>query len=162
MNECDQRELWKELRQMVNKVSENVKALYESHNDVLDKVKALVESVRPWMKSSQECKRFSRTWWKMSYNFLIQWNSKNKSSSKNLLLLLQAGMSIFMSKWIMIYMYTLPLKFSPKNQQRRWWWSSKNQFLMHQWRLPLKSLWFKNWQSKCRWSKNLRYKHQQF
>ena len=42
--ECDRRELWKELRQMVNKVSEDVKALYESHNGVLEKVKALVES----------------------------------------------------------------------------------------------------------------------
>ena len=29
---------------MVNKVSEDVKALYESHNVVLEKVKALVES----------------------------------------------------------------------------------------------------------------------
>ena len=43
MNECDRRELWKELRQMVNKVSEDVNILYESHNVVLEKVKALVE-----------------------------------------------------------------------------------------------------------------------
>ena len=44
MNECDRRELWKELRQMVNKVLEDVKASYESHNAVLKKVKALAES----------------------------------------------------------------------------------------------------------------------
>ena len=43
-NECDRREFWKELRQMVNKVSEDVKALYESHNAILEKVKALAES----------------------------------------------------------------------------------------------------------------------
>ena len=43
-DECDRRELWKELRQMVNKVSEDVNILYESHNAVLEKVKALVES----------------------------------------------------------------------------------------------------------------------
>ena len=43
-NECNRRELWKELRQMVNKVSEDVKTLYESHNVVLENVKALVES----------------------------------------------------------------------------------------------------------------------
>ena len=43
-DECDRRELWKELQQMVNKVSEDVKAFYESHNVVLEKVKALVES----------------------------------------------------------------------------------------------------------------------
>ena len=42
-DECDRRELWKELRQMVNKVSEDVNILYESHNAVLEKVKALVE-----------------------------------------------------------------------------------------------------------------------
>ena len=42
-DECDWRELWKELRQMVNKVSEDVNILYESDNAVLEKVKALVE-----------------------------------------------------------------------------------------------------------------------
>ena len=42
-DECDRRELWKELRQMVNKVSEDVNILYESHNAILEKVKALVE-----------------------------------------------------------------------------------------------------------------------
>ena len=44
MDECDRIELWKELRQMVNKVLEDVKASYESHNAVLKKVKALAES----------------------------------------------------------------------------------------------------------------------
>ena len=43
-DKCDRRKLWKELQQMVNKVSEDVKAFYESHNVVLEKVKALVES----------------------------------------------------------------------------------------------------------------------
>ena len=44
MDECDQRELWKELWQMVNKVSKDIKTLYESHNSVLEKAKALAES----------------------------------------------------------------------------------------------------------------------
>ena len=44
MDECDRIELWKELRQMVNKVLEDVKASYESHNAVLKKVKALAKS----------------------------------------------------------------------------------------------------------------------
>ena len=44
MDECDRIELWKELRQMVNKVLEDVKASYESHNAILKKVKALAES----------------------------------------------------------------------------------------------------------------------
>ena len=43
-DECNQRELWKGLRQVVKKVSEDVKTLYESHNVVLENVKALVES----------------------------------------------------------------------------------------------------------------------
>ena len=43
-DECNQRELWKGLRQVVKKVSEYVKTLYESHNVVLEKVKVLVES----------------------------------------------------------------------------------------------------------------------
>ena len=43
-DECDRRELWKELQQMVNKVSENVKVLYESHNAILEKVKAMAKS----------------------------------------------------------------------------------------------------------------------
>ena len=43
-DERDRRELWKELRQMVNKVSENVKVLYESHNAILERVKALAKS----------------------------------------------------------------------------------------------------------------------
>ena len=43
-DKCDRRKLWKELQQMVNKVSEDVKTLYESHNAVLEKVKALPES----------------------------------------------------------------------------------------------------------------------
>ena len=42
--ECDRRELWKELRHMVNKVLEDVKTLYESHNVVVEKVKVLAES----------------------------------------------------------------------------------------------------------------------
>ena len=44
MDECNRIELWKELRQMVNKVLEDVKVLYESHNAVLEEVKALAES----------------------------------------------------------------------------------------------------------------------
>ena len=44
MNECDRRELWKELRQMVNKVSNDVNILYESHIVVLEKVTPLAES----------------------------------------------------------------------------------------------------------------------
>ena len=44
MEECDRREFWKELRQIVNKVSKDVKALYKSHNFVLEKVNTLVES----------------------------------------------------------------------------------------------------------------------
>ena len=43
-DKCDRRKLWKELQQMVNKVLEDVKTLYESHNAVLEKVKALPES----------------------------------------------------------------------------------------------------------------------
>ena len=43
-DDCDQRELWKELWQMVNKVSKDIKTLYESHNAVLKKVKALAKS----------------------------------------------------------------------------------------------------------------------
>ena len=60
---------------------------------------------RPWKKSSQDCKRILRTWQKRSYNLLIRWKSKNKSSSKNLLLLLQARTLIFVSKWMMIYVH---------------------------------------------------------
>ena len=37
MSDCDQRKLWKEIKQMVNKVSKDVK-------DILENVKALVES----------------------------------------------------------------------------------------------------------------------
>ena len=43
-DKCDRRKLWKELQQMVKKVSEDVKTLYESHNAVLEKVKALAKS----------------------------------------------------------------------------------------------------------------------
>ena len=43
-DECDQRELLKGLRQVVNKVSQDVKTLYESHNAILEKVKALAKS----------------------------------------------------------------------------------------------------------------------
>ena len=43
-DDCDQRELWKELWQMVNKVSKDIKTLYESHNAILEKVKALAKS----------------------------------------------------------------------------------------------------------------------
>ena len=46
-DECDRRELLKGLRQVVNKVSQDVKTLYESHNAILEKVKALVKFNKP-------------------------------------------------------------------------------------------------------------------
>ena len=63
---------------MVNKVSKDVK-------DILENVKALVESKKA-MKEELSRLQEDLDWQKMSYNLLIQWNSKNKSSFKNLLL----------------------------------------------------------------------------
>ena len=45
--------------------------------------------------------------------------AESKKAMKEELSRLQDGTLIFVSKWMMISLYTLPLKFSPKNQQRR-------------------------------------------
>ena len=60
MDECDRRELWKELRQMVNKVLEDVKTLYESHNAFLEDVKTLYESHNAFLEKVKILGKFDK------------------------------------------------------------------------------------------------------
>ena len=105
----------KDLQLIVNEVSEKVKALTESHKDVSEKVKTLAESKKAMKEELLRLQKDLENMTKEELLYLDSMESKNKSSSKNLLSLFQAGMLIFVSKWMMIFMYMLALKFGLKN-----------------------------------------------
>ena len=121
MDECDRRELWKELRQMVNKVSKDVKTLYESHNAVLEKVKTLAEFNKAMNEELSRLQEGLENMMKEELQYSLdsmKFEEKIKFQES----------TVVVASWDVdfcvkvdndIHVYMQPLKFSPKNQQRR-------------------------------------------
>ena len=121
MDECDRRELWKELRQMVNKVSKDVKSLYESHNAVLEKVKTLAEFNKAMNEELSRLQEGLENMMKEELQYSLD-SMKFEEQIK-----FQES-TVVVASWDVdfcvkvdndIHVYMQPLKFSPKNQQRR-------------------------------------------
>ena len=120
-DECDRRELLKGLRQVVNKVSQDVKTLYESHNAILEKVKALVKSNKP---TNEELSRLQEGLENMMKEEL-QYSLDSMKFEEQIKF---QESTVVVASWDVdfcvkvdndIHVYMQPLKFSPKNQQRR-------------------------------------------
>ena len=105
MGEYDQQEILKDLQQMVNEISEKIKTLAESKKTMKEELSILQEDLENITEDDLQ--------------YLNSKKLEEQIKFQESLLLLQAGMLIFVSKWMMISMYTLPMNFYLKNQQRR-------------------------------------------
>ena len=111
-SDCDQRKLWKELKQMVNKVSKDVK-------DILENVKALVESKKAMKKELSRLQEDLENMTEDELQSLDSMELKEQIKFQESTAVVASWGIDFCDKVDDDIMYTLPLKFNPKNQQRK-------------------------------------------